>query len=493
MNLKQKAITGIEWNMVAQIGQQIAQFVISIFLARLLMPQDFGLVAMVMVIVNFAQLFAEQGFSSALIQRQKLRSEHIHSIWWLNIIMGVCLSAILFIIAPAVATFYSEEKLSKISQVLALSFFITSFAIVPKAMLRKKLAFKQIALVEIVSIISSGCFAILLAISGFGVWSLVFQSLCHNLISTGLVWYVAHWHVRLIFKIKPIKELMNFSVNLLGFNTINFWARNADNLLIGRFMGSTSLGIYNRAYKLMLLPITQISNVLTRVMFPVLSTIQNDPHRVKKIYLNAMGVISLVASPIMLGMLVTAKPFILTIYGVKWIEVVPTLQILCGVGLLQSLMNPTGWIYMSQGRTDWLFRIGLVACTVFIVSIGVGVWIGTVKAVAISYAVANILHFYPSIMIPGKLINMKFIEVIKNVSGPLISGVMMAVVLWLLKSQFDSNWPTGIALIIQAFLGAVLYCTFLHLFNVKVYHQVRELVKERWQWHFKEQGVIISK
>jgi len=492
MDIKQATLSGVSWNLVARLGQQLAQFIISIILAHLLMPNDFGIVAMAMVLVNFARLFSEQGFSSALIQSQNLRPAHLHSIFWLNVALGAVLTALFFGAAPLAAKLYNLPKLSLLVRVLAFDFIISAFAIVPRALLQKQLAFKKMAILEIAATTASGAVAIILACRGFGIWSLIFNSLGLSLFTVGLVWRLTNWRPRLICEIQALRELLSFSLNVIGFNTINFWARNVDNLLIGRLLGPAHLGIYARAYGLMLLPISQISSVLGRVMFPVLSTIQEEPQRIKKIYLEAMGTISLVASPLMLGLLVTARPFVMTIYGVRWIEMVPLLQILSVVGLLQALMNPTGWIYMSCGRTDRMFKMGLLSCTGLILAIALGVWIGTTKAVAISYAVANVALFYPVIMIPGKLIKMKFQELLKEVAGPILSSAIMAAALLSLKPVLIPDSPDWVVLLAQVLFGAALYGALLQLFHVRAYHKARGLLAERWLKYWERRNAVIN-
>lgn len=492
MNIKQETLSGVSWNLTARAGQQIAGFILSIFLARLLMPKDFGILAMAMVLVNFARLFSEQGFAGALIQKQNLRPAHIHSIFWLNLAMGTAFTLLFGGAAPLVARFYNIPDLSLITQVLAFDFIISSFAIVPRALLQKQLAFKRMAKMEMAVVVGGGVVAIILASFGLGIWSLVFQTLCLSLLTTGFVWNLAGWRPRLIFEWQAVRELFRFSINLFGFNTINFWARNADNVLIGRFLGPVGLGVYDRAYRLMLLPISQICSVLGRVMFPVLSTIQHEPQRIKKIYLEAMGAISLLASPLMFGLLVTAEPFIKTIYGEKWIAAAPLVRILSTVGLLQAFMNPTGWIYTSCGRTDCMFKMGLSSCTILISGITLGIWIGTARAVVIAYAVANIVIFYPVMMIPGRLINIKFIEVLQAVAGPVMSGAVMASVLWLLRTVLIPEWPDWIVLILQVLSGAALYGAILQLFHVRAYHKVRELFAERWRGRPNRQRAAIN-
>ena len=232
----------------------------------------------------------------------------------------------------------------------------------------------------------SGVVAITAALMGLGVWSLVVQALTLSSTRAVLLWIASDWRPRWILDRRAIRDLWGFSSNLAGFNALNYWVRNADNFLVGKFVGPAGLGIYGRAYNLMLMPLAQISWVLSRVMFPVLSRMQSDTARVKQGYLRAIGVIGLVTFPIVTGLFAVAEPFVLTVFGPRWESMVPIVQILCLAGLSQSVGTTTGWIYQSQGRTDWMFRWGLASSAVTLVAFGIGILWG-VTGVATAYAV----------------------------------------------------------------------------------------------------------
>jgi PST family polysaccharide transporter len=269
-------------------------------------------------------------------------------------------------------------------------------------------------------------------------------------------------------------------VNLVGFGVVNYWARNADDLMIGRLLGAGALGIYSRAYALMLLPISQVIGVVSDVMFSALSSIKDDRARVKVIYLRAIGVITLLSFPMMTGMFVVAEPFILAVYGAKWIAVVPILQILCLVGLLQSLTNPVGWIYTSQGRTDWMFRWGLFGSSALVIGIVVGALFGSVGSITIGYSLANLLIFYPCIMIPAKLINMSFKEIVAVVAAQFNFSIIMGICVWLLGQALPSHWSSWVHLVVQVLWGVLVYGSLIHFFNISAYRDIHQLVRERW-------------
>ena len=480
-DLRQQTVSGLGWTSVTQIGKQGLQFIISIVLARILSPEDFGLLGMVLVFTGFAALFGELGFGAALIQRNTLEEKHYSSIFWLNLAFGIMLTGLILFLAPLIAEFYNEPLLIPLTSIIAINFFVSSLGIVQNALLNRNMNFRLIAFVETISVLVAGGVAIFLSWAGYGVWSLGWQLVITTTIMVIGFWTVNSWRPKLIFDWQAVKELLSFSGNLLGFNAFNYWSRNADNLLVGRFLGTGELGIYTRAYITMLLPISQVTNVFSRVMFPALSRVQHDKVRVKRIYLRAIGMIALVSFPMMMGLFVLAEPVILTLYGSKWIRVVSVIQILSLVGMVQSIVASVGWIYQSQGRTDWMFKWGLLVGTLGVFSFVVGIIWGTVEAVALAYAIVNILLLYWNFSIPGKLIDMSFGDVVFTLAGVFGCAAAMAFLVWGVGLFLPESWPAWAYLLGQSFLGIVSYGLLIYLFKIPAYTDARSLLLEQWQ------------
>jgi PST family polysaccharide transporter len=480
LDLRDKTINGLHWSIIAQFGKSSLRFVISVILARLLAPVDFGLVGMIFVITGFAGLFSELGFEAALIQRRQIEEHHLSTIFWLNIFTGLALSCTILAIAPLVAAFYNEPRLKILTMILAANFFMVSLRMVHNAILKRSMDFRKLALIEIIATIIAGGFAISLALLGFGVWSLVWQVLISTGVSVILVWQISEWKPRFSFSVSALKELISFSGNLFGFNIFNYWVRNTDDLLIGKFIGSASLGIYSRAYSILLMPISQISAAIGRVMFPALSRIQEDKIRVKQIYLRCLAMIALVTFPMMLGLLVVADSFVLVLFGPKWVDVIPILKVLCLLGMVESLVTTLGWIYTSQGRTDLFFRWSILAGALLILSIVIGIWIGTIMAVTVCYSfTSGIILLYPAFAIPGKLIEMRFGEVVQCISGILLCAVLMSLSVWLLGGILPQEWSHGLKLFTKVIFGSCFYFVLIHTFRLKAYVELKLLIIER--------------
>lgn len=479
--IRQDALTGVGWVGFSRIVNQILQFLFSILLARLLMPEDFGLVGMILVFTGFAALFSELGFNAALIQAEKIEERHYSSVYWVNLMIGVLLTLIFFNLAPSISGFYQEERLTPLVRVLSLHFSLGALASVPQVIMTRKIQFRKLALVEITATLIGGMIATLLAFSGYRFWSLVWQMLTSAMVSCVLLWWICAWKPKPQIDIFALKELLKFSGYLLGFNVINYWIRNGDNMLIGKFIGVGALGIYSRAYNLMTIPLSYVSHTLGRVMFPLLSKIQKDKARVKSIFIRSISAIAFITFPMMLGLCVVAKPFVLTLLGEKWSGVILLIQILALVGFVQSIESPLGWIYQSQGRTDLFFWWGVGSGVILIGSILIGIWIGNVAAVAACYAFSSVILLpYPSFAIAGKLIGMRFSEVIRHLAPIAGCSSLMAILVWFLGSILSKFLSNGGLLVTEILAGILSYLFFIHIFRLKAYLDFKKLICDQW-------------
>ncbi len=474
--LARKTISGLGWSLGAQILKQGWQFLVAVFLARLLTPREFGLVAMVVVFSGFAGLVNDLGFGPALVQRQDIAERHQSSVFWVNVAFGLTIAGLLAAVSPLIARFYHEPRLVPVTILVSLGFPISSLAVVQRASLTRQMDFRSLGLIDIGNATVSGIIAVFLAWSGFGVWSLVAQMLSLAIFEVVGLWCVSDWRPRRLFDRSAIRELFRFSSNLTGFTAINYWYRNGDNLLVGKFFGSAALGIYSRAYNTMLLPLNQITYVVSKVMFPALSRLQEDKARVKEIYLRSVAMIALITFPMMLGLLVVADHFILAIFGTAWAGVIPILRVFCVLGMVQSVYSTIGWIYQSQGRTDWMFRWGIFSAAVSMAGMVLGVWIGSPLAMAACLTVIGILLLPLGFGIPGKLIGLTTSEVVRSVLGVTGCATAMAVFVWVLELLLPHDWSHWLSLGVEVLAGATIYAILLHLFQPAPYLGLRAIL-----------------
>ncbi len=447
MNLHNKTVSAVKWSSVSQVGRQVMQFFTTAILARLLSPSDFGLVGMATIVIGFVGLFKDLGTSAALIQRKDISDALLNSIFWINLAFGLLAMVILFTLSPLVASFYNELRIIPVLRVLSLTFFISGISILQKTILERNLAFNTLAQVEITSVVSGSFVGIGSALLGFGVWSLVFQSITVVGVTTILLWFASDWRPKLIFDWNEVKEVSSYSLNLTGFSISNYFIRNADYILIGRFLGTQDLGYYTLAYRLMLYPLRNISAVLGRVMFPVFSQVQDDNARFSRAYLKVVSTIALITFPMMIALWAVAEPFILAVFGSQWQPVILLLMILAPIGMTQSLGSTVGAIYQAKGRTDWMLRWGIGAGILMIIAFLIGLQWGIV-GVASAYAIASLTLTYPSFAIPFRLIDLPMRDLGLVVWRPLVASLIMLGVLlglkFFLPTSLASGWVLGI-------------------------------------------------
>jgi len=464
MSLKESAVSGLKWTTASKIGQQTLQFSTLIILARLLLPEDFGLMASAMVVIGFVNVFRDLGLSAALIQKQNLSDELFSSVFWLSVAIGLIMMLALIIFSPYIADFYNANVLVPILQVLSLSFLFSSLSAVQQALLEKELKFKIISKIELFATFLAAVTGITMAILKFGIWSLVLQNLVFTFTVSSLFWIRLSKRPKFFFKWREIKSIYNFSANLAGFNILNYFVRNADYILIQKFLGEQQLGYYTLAYRLMLYPLKNITAVMTRVMFPLLSKIQNDNKRFRDIYLKLVNTISLLSFPLMLGLVAVSDNFVIVVFGAKWEPVTTLILILAPLGLLQSIYTPAGIIYQAKGRTDWWFRWGLLTGVLFVTAFWIGLEWGII-GVALAYLIVNVITIYPGLVIPFKLIGLKTNNFVLSFGRTfLISSLMFLSVIainYLLKIYIGLTE----SLIVSVISGILIYIGLSFQFN----------------------------
>jgi PST family polysaccharide transporter len=426
-DLKLQTASGIKLSALSQMGRQGTQIVTAVILARVLAPSDFGLLNMALIVIGFAGVFKDLGTSSALIQKKELSERLCSSVFWLNVVFGLFVMMALILSTPLAGLYYQETRVVPVLRALSISFFVASFGFVHQALLERSLSFSLLARSEILSIVAGAIVGISMALLNAGVWSLVFQTLMTTLAFTILLWFSSSWRPRRIFHWSDVKSVSHFSFNLAGFNIFNYFARNADYLLIGRYLGAQDLGVYTLAYRILLFPVQNISAVIGRVMYPVLSTLQNNDEEFKAIYLKIIRSIAFISFPLMTAAFALAEPLTLTVFGEQWQSAGLLIMILAPVGLVQSIGTTVGMIYQAKGRTDWMLRWGIGSGIFVTIAFVIGLRWG-ITGVALAYLVAVCILFYPSFAIPFRLVNLSLAQLLKT-TFPFIlnSGILLAI------------------------------------------------------------------
>lgn len=476
---REKTIAGVSWNLVGQIGRQGALVVSTVVLANLLSPREFGLLAMITIITRFAELVTELGLGSAIVQRKELDPVQLSSVFWVNLGTGVGVTALLMAGAPAIGAFYGEPLLVPLTLVVSTTFLLNSLGIIPRTLCTRRIDFRTVATVETAASVLAGGTAIYMAYTDWGVWSLAGQEVVRAGATSGFFFLGTGWRPSFRLKWGSVRKLLGFSLHLTGDKTFNYWTRQADDLLIGKYVGSDPLGVYRLAYDVMLFPLRSISHVISRVLFPSLSAIQEQKGKVKAVFLKMTRSIAFVTFPLMLGLLATTRPFVLAVFGESWSGMIPILMVFAPLGMTQSIGTLTGNLFLSQGRTDLQFRLGLFVKPFKILAIVVGLQWGAL-GVAIGYAVASWIFAVPIYYVAGGLVDLSVGEVIRYLAPVFGTAVLMGALVYGVGLTLPVTWPHWAALAVQVPCGIVLYGAMVVLFDLEAYRDLRGLLEEQW-------------
>ncbi len=432
--------SGILYTALARYSGIFFSIFIGAVLARLLSPEEFGIVALVTVFVTFFNLLSNFGIGQAVVQNQSLTDDDVQSIFSFSILLGFLLAGLFFFAAPFIARFYNESELTNISKWLALSVLFNSLQIIPKAIFQKALKFKQIGILTIIVQVTCGIIAIILAYRGFSYYALVVQSILNGLFTLIIFYYWAPIKIALIIKKESINKIIRFSSFNFLFNLINYFSRNGDNLLIGKFLGSAQLGFYDKSYRLMMLPVQHLTHVITPVLMPVLSKYQDDKEVVYNTYLKVVKILATIGFPVSIFLFFSAYEIINIVYGPQWNQSIPVFKIIALMIGIQMIYASASSVFLAINRTHLLFYYGLIGATLLLSGISYGVFIGkTLEAVGYGLLVAFCLNFFIVFyMLIHIALNKSFFNFLKIFLFPLMISLTMAGPLWF-YSKYETN------------------------------------------------------
>ncbi len=450
--------TGVRWSAVSAWSAQAIQLGISIVLARLLRPEDYGLLAMATVFIGFLGLFKTMGFGTAVIQRRELNDTLLSSLFYLNLAVACLLAVACAGAAPLCAWIYRDPRVTPIMVALAVNFPFSASAVIPSALLNRRMSFDRIAIASILPVVISGGAAIWLAARGWGVWALVTSSIVGTIIETGLFHALCRWHPRPVFRWSEARSVFHFGANVTGFGLFNYFARNADQFIIGAFLGAQPLGFYSLAYGIMLRPRDAVTSVLGRVLFPAFSRMQDDDARLKAAYLRACGAIAFVTFPMMAGLFVVARPFVEVVLGAKWLPALPLIYVFAPMGVVHSVGAAVGHLFLAKGRADWQFHWGVFASLVLTASFFLGLPWGPL-GVAVSYSLGILLLFVPGHSIAFRLVKgLRIRDLLRTVAPyALQSGTMACCVAVCQAALASTAASKSVALILSVLVGVIVY------------------------------------
>jgi O-antigen/teichoic acid export membrane protein len=450
-------IGGLSWSLLSKLCRQVIQLVFIFVLSRILSPAEFGLMSMVTAFSMLAEIVRNMGMGAAVIQQQQATNQLYDTAFCFNIVVGTLVFLVFFFTAPLIAIFYKQPLLTDLIRVFASVYVIGSLNIVQEALLQKSLAFKRLFFMDLLSVTISGVLAVYLAWKGWGVWSLVFQYMAMITVSTVVLWVTAEWKPRLRFHRETFRNMRMYSMSLFAHDVVYFFGRDTDKFVIGKYAGADALGIYYRAYMLMLLPVNQINNVITKVMFPVFARMQHDLAAMRQAYLKATRLIAFVSFPIMSLLFLLAEPIILLLLGRQWLEVAWYLRVFCIYGMVESISTTVYWIYKSTGKTMPMLRWGIISTIIIIATVIISMRWG-VRGVAIGYTLVQLVVLWiPGWMIAFRIISLPVKDMLLNIGPAFINSLVMAAGGWGLHLLIKGQLPPLLEIVITSLVCGGIY------------------------------------
>ena len=431
-------------------------------LARLLDPTDFGLVGMVTAIVGVLSMFRDFGLSSATVQRSSVTDEQLSTLFWINLLVGTVLALLSLVAAPLVASFYREPRLLWITVSLSAGFLINGAGVQHSAILQREMRFTALAVIGVLSLVVSSAVGISMAVRGYGYWALVGMTVAASTVSTAGLWLTAAWIPGMPRRRVGIRSMMRFGSTITLNGLVVYVAYNLEKVLLGRYWGPDTVGIYGRAYQLISIPTDNLNASVGEVAFSALSRVQGDPIRLKSYFLKGYSLVLALTLPMTLLCALFANDLILVLLGPKWTEAAPIFRLLTPTILIFALINPMGWLLFSLGMVGRSLKIALVIAPLVISAYLVGLPYGA-KGVALAYSVAMTVWVIPHVMwcVHGTAIS--FRDIVVTVSRPLVSGIaaaVVALVAQLLYTHALSPLPRlaiGSLVLVSVYVGMLLY------------------------------------
>lgn len=471
-SLKNKAVNGVSWSFVDNIANTGVSFLVGIILARLLSPAEFGILGMITIFIAISNSIVDSGFSNALIRKNNATRVDYNTVFYFNLVIGILFYGILYLASPAISKFFNEPKLILVTRVMGSILIINALGIIQRTLLVKQVDFKTQTKVSIIASVSSGLIGIAMAIGGLGVWSLVGQQIARQFLNTLFLWVFSHWRPVIEFSMQSFKELFAFGSKLLLSGLLDTIYKNIYYIVIGRFYSATQLGQYTRAEQFNTVFSSNLTSIVQRVSYPVLSSIQDEPDRLKTAYSKIIKSTMLITFACMLGLAAAAKPFILILIGEKWITAIGYLQIICFAGMLYPLHAINLNILQVKGRSDIFLKLEIIKKTIAVIPIILGILYG-IEFMLWGSVLTSIIAYFLNSYYSAQLISYSTKEQIKDIAPTFIVSSLVAFIMWAITLLDLSNYIT---LIIQCFIGITFATLIYEKLKLAEYLEVKQMI-----------------
>ncbi|APC41942.1 lipopolysaccharide biosynthesis protein [Clostridium estertheticum] len=462
-NLKNNILIGLLWKLMERGGTQGIQFILQIVLARLLVPNDYGIIALIAIFITIANVFVQSGFNTALIQKKDANEVDFSSVFYLSLFVASLLYVLLFFAAPYIAAFYYVPQLVQVIRVLSITLFFGAFNSIQNAVIAKKMQFKKLFFSSLGAILVSGTIGVTLAYKGYGVWALVAQQLTNQFMITVILWFTVKWRPKLMFSFERVKGLFSFGWKLLVSSLIDTLYMNLCSLIIGKMYNPTMLGFFNRGDQFPQIVVTNIDGSIQSVMLPALALEQDNSKRVKDMVRRSIITSSFILFPMMVGLAVIAEPLVKMLLTAKWLPCVPFLQIACASYALYPIHTANLQAINALGRSDIFLKLEIIKKIAGVAILGVTIFHG-VYAIAIGMFVTGIISTFINAYPNLKLLNYSYKEQWKDIMPSLLLSLVMGVVVYNFKWI---HMTAGLTLTSQVCVGGVIYVGMARIFKLE--------------------------
>jgi len=479
MSLKKQALSGVKWTFIQQFGVQGIGFIVSIILARLLEPEEFGLIGMLAIFIGIGNALLNAGLGSSLIRSKEVSEEDYATVFYFNLVISIIIYAVIYFLAPLIADFYHQEILIKLVRWLTLTFIINAFAIIQTTRLTKIMDFKTQTIVAIPSLIIGGIVGVTMAYLNYGVWSLIGFNLVKTLASTIQLWIHSKWKPLLVFNKELFKKHFNFGYKLTLSSLLDTIFTNAYNIIIGKFFPVAQLGFYQRANSLQMYPVGTINAIMAKVTYPLFAQIQDDNTRLKSIYKKILQMNIYILAPLLIVAGVLAEPLFRFLLTEKWLPAVPYFQIILVTGILYPIHAFNLNILNVKGRSDLFLTLEIIKKIMIIIVIAIGINYG-ILGLLYGRIVTSVLAFFINTHYSGKFIDYSAWEQIKDVSSIFILSIITGLIIFI----FDYYTKNAIhydflRLVISSILGFIIYVSLSYTFKLNSLTEIINIIKKR--------------
>ncbi|WP_316835589.1 lipopolysaccharide biosynthesis protein [Pedobacter nutrimenti] len=476
MSLKQKTLSGLIWTFIQQFSVQLISFCITIILARILLPKEFGLLAMLSVFIAVGNSLLEGGLTSSLIRSSGLSQEDYSTVFFFNLGGSVVIYLLVFMMAPYISAFYHQDVLTLVLRVYALDFILNAFFGVQNARLTKEMNFKIQMAIQIPSVFIGGLLGVGLALNGFGVWSLVWMNLLQSFISTLLHWMYSGWLPSPVFSKRCFKQHFHFGYKMTLTGLLDILYRNIYVLIIGRYFSITQLGFYSRADSVSQLPVSNISAVINKVTYPMFATIVNDDLQLKRVYKKLMQQVLFWNAPVLIFLAVVAEPLFRLLLTSKWLPAVPYFQILCMAGVIYPLHAYNLNILKVKGRSDLILKLEMIKKVLCVAGI-LGVVSFGIYGLLYFQLGFNFLGYYINSIYSSKLINYPVREQISDIFPILVISFLSGIFCYALDHFYlQYLLPDTLRILIDGLCFSLIYLGSSSLSKLSAIHDFKQLI-----------------